>query len=110
MLLALTQELGGLKALGFSRWEAVCILTILCIGGYLRGMILRDRRERERLLLARDQDRTKIEDRLTASEAKHDECDKDRRELRDGQHRLELEVTRLKACPKGDKCPMRLPP
>ena len=119
MTLALVQEIGELKALGFSRWEALLLVALVSLFAYLRAQIARDRKAFAKAEKQRDEERTerdkdraareaKIEKRLTDSEDKHKECDSDRQKLREGQHKLELELTRLKACPKAG-CPMRLP-
>lgn len=86
------------------------VVTVLAAFGF--KFFMGERRRHDALLSQRDKERGEerlaIESRLTASETRHETCERDRETLRAEVATLAERVARFTSCPKRD-CPNRLP-
>jgi hypothetical protein len=107
------QTLRDLISLGFNPMVALVIVGLTVLWVALCGVVvfmwrtnIADRVARDAL---RDAWKAEVDARLKGSEAKNEECDKDRDRLHYQMQDLGTRVARFEKCSSGDKCPMRLP-
>lgn len=115
-----------LIGLGFSPYLALIVaflivlaLVIAALAALFWKALAKERKRQDDLLAEREADRandrleiekrlTRTEEKLAASENRHDSCERDRNELRTELATVKERLARFSACPKLG-CPMRLP-